>query len=111
MDTQAPGAWITAHRPQLRLSLRILVASLVAFTLGHILGLAQAYWAVLTAVIVMQASVGGSLKATLDRFLGSLGGAAWGVVANAAPVRPHMMIAVISGAISRTMPMATRSAT
>jgi uncharacterized membrane protein YccC len=74
-----PG-WIRRRRAQLHLSVRITVAGLAAFALAHLFGLAQGYWAVLTAVIVMQASVGGSLKATLDRFGGSLGGAAWGVV-------------------------------
>jgi len=37
------------------------------------------YGAVLTADIVRQASVGASLKATLDRFIGTLGGAVWSV--------------------------------
>jgi uncharacterized membrane protein YccC len=78
------GAWLASHRAELRLGLRITVAGLLAFVLGHLLGLAQSYWAVLTAVIVMQASVGGSLKAMLDRFVGSLGGAAWGVVVSLA---------------------------
>jgi uncharacterized membrane protein YccC len=55
------------------------VASLAAFTLCRLLGLSQSYPAVLTAVIVMQGSVGASLKAMLDRLLGSLGGAVWGV--------------------------------
>lgn len=73
-------SWLRSRRAELRLGMRITIAALLAFALGHLLGLAQSYWAVLTAVIVMQASVGGSLKATLDRFLGSLGGAAWGVV-------------------------------
>jgi len=71
--------WTRRHRAQLRLSLRITLASLLTFAIGHLLGLSQAYWAVLTALIVTQASVGGSLKATVDRFAGSLGGAAWGV--------------------------------
>ena len=71
--------WTHRHRAQLRLSLRITLASLLTFAIGHLLGLSQAYWAVLTALIVTQASVGGSLKATVDRFAGSLGGAAWGV--------------------------------
>jgi uncharacterized membrane protein YccC len=71
--------WASGHKPQLRLSLRITVASLATFAIGHLLGLTQSYWAVLTALIVSQASVGGSLKAARDRFVGSLGGAAWGV--------------------------------
>ena len=80
MDAQALGAWMGRRRAPLRLSLRITVACLLTFALGHLLHLAQSYWAVLTAIIVTQASVGGSLKAVVDRFVGSLGGAAWGVV-------------------------------
>ncbi len=55
------------------------VASLAAYALCRLLGLSQSYPAVLTAVIVMQGSVGASLKAMLDRLVGSLGGAVWGV--------------------------------
>jgi uncharacterized membrane protein YccC len=79
MMTAAIADWVSRHRPQLRLSLRITLAGLAAFAIGHLLGLPQTYWAVLTAVIVTQASIGGSLKASIDRFVGSLGGAAWGV--------------------------------
>jgi uncharacterized membrane protein YccC len=73
------GGWLGRHRAQFRLGLRITVASLATFALARLLGFAQSSWAVLTALIVMQASVGGSLKATADRLVGSLGGAAWGV--------------------------------
>jgi hypothetical protein len=59
--------WIAAHRAEITLSLRITVAGLIALALGELFGVKQVYWAVLTAVIVMQASVGGSLKATMDR--------------------------------------------
>jgi uncharacterized membrane protein YccC len=59
---------------------RITTASVAAYILCHLLGLVQSQWAVLTAVIVMQASVGASLKAMFDRFMGTLGGAVWGVV-------------------------------
>ena len=71
--------WLRSHRAQLKLAMRMTVASLAAFTLCRLLGLSQSYPAVLTAVIVMQGSVGASLKAMLDRLLGSLGGAVWGV--------------------------------
>jgi uncharacterized membrane protein YccC len=79
--------WLGRQRVALRLSLRMTVAGVLGFALGHLLGLEQIFFVVLTAVIVMQASLGGSLKATFDRFLGSLGGAAWGVAA--AVVVPH----------------------
>jgi uncharacterized membrane protein YccC len=72
--------WFRSHRAQFRLGLRITVAGLVSYVLCPLLGLAQTYPAVLTAVIVMQASVGASLKAMMDRFVGSLGGALWAVL-------------------------------
>ncbi|HEY5071039.1 MAG TPA: FUSC family protein [Caulobacteraceae bacterium] len=73
-------AWLVAHGSQFRLALRITVAALATFVIADLLGLAQSSWAVLTAVIVTQASVGGALNATVNRFVGSLGGAVWGVV-------------------------------
>ena len=71
--------WLRSHRAQLKLAVRMTVASLAAYALCRLLGLSQSYPAVLTAVIVMQGSVGASLKAMLDRRVGSLGGAVWGV--------------------------------
>ena len=75
-----PTAWIRRNGAQLRLAARMTVACFITSTLGMIFALEQHLWAVLTSIIVMQASVGGSLKAMLDRFLGSLGGAIAGVV-------------------------------
>ncbi|MEO5924032.1 MAG: FUSC family protein [Bryobacteraceae bacterium] len=67
------------HRVALGMGVRTIVASLASLLICHALGLEQSYIAVLTAVIVTQASVGASLKAIIDRFIGSLGGAIWGV--------------------------------
>jgi uncharacterized membrane protein YccC len=75
-----PAAWLGRHRAELRLGLRITVAGLLAFALAHLLELRQGYWAVLTAVIVVQGNVGGSLKAATDRLIGTLAGGAYGVV-------------------------------
>jgi uncharacterized membrane protein YccC len=80
--------WIAAHRAEITLSLRITVAGLIAFVLGELLSVKQIYWAVLTAVIVMQASVGGSLKATIDRLAGTVAGALWGAALGAAIPHP-----------------------
>jgi uncharacterized membrane protein YccC len=63
---------------ELRLSLRMTAAGLAAYGLAEAFGLAQGYWAVLTAVIVVQASLGGSVQAVIDRLVGTLGGAAFG---------------------------------
>src|SRR5205085_7177878 len=80
--------WIAAHRAEMTLSLRITVAGLIALAIGELLGVSQVYWAVLTAVIVMQASVGGSLKATIDRLAGTAAGALWGAALGAAIPHP-----------------------
>lgn len=79
MNNAAAASWASRHRIELGLTLRMSAAGLLSFAVGHLLELTQVYWAVLTAVLVMQSSVGGSLKAMLDRFVGTLGGAAWGV--------------------------------
>ena len=70
-------------RPQLRLCLRVTVATLVSFVIGNSLNIPfGGQWAVLTAVVVTQMSVGGSLKATIEYFTGTLGGAVYaGVIA------------------------------
>jgi uncharacterized membrane protein YccC len=72
------SAWIAAHRADLRLCVRTTVAGVLAFVLANVTSLPQGYWAVLTAVLVVQASIGGSLKATIDRLIGTVGGAACG---------------------------------
>ena len=78
--------WIGAKRAALRLCVRMTVAGLLAYALAISFGLPQGYWAVFSAIIVMQASVGGSVKTALDRLIGTLGGAvAGGVVAYFVP--------------------------
>jgi uncharacterized membrane protein YccC len=73
--------WLAAHPSEFRLGLRILISGMAAFCIADVLlGLPQSYWAVLTAVIVMQASLGGALKASIDRVAGTFAGAVWGVV-------------------------------
>lgn len=72
--------WFSRRRAELGLGLRMIVAGLLSFAVAHLFAATQAYWAVVTAVIVMQANVGGSLKAMLDRFAGTLAGAGWGAV-------------------------------
>jgi uncharacterized membrane protein YccC len=71
--------WLQGWSGELRLVLRTTLAGLITFTLAHVLELPQAIWAVLTSVLIMQASVGGSLQASLDRMLGTVAGAIWGV--------------------------------
>ena len=86
-DITTAWTWIRNQildlRPQLRLCLRVTVAALLSFVLGRSLNIPLGgLWAVLTAVVVTQMSVGGSLKATIEYLIGTLGGAVYaGVIA------------------------------
>lgn len=75
---QQADSWLGRHRTEFGLGLRMTVAGLLSFAVAHLFQLAQVYWAVLTAVIVTQSSLGGSLKAMVDRFVSTLAGAGWG---------------------------------
>lgn len=74
----AAWRWLGHHRPKLVQALRMTASALATFALVFGLGLPQGFWAVITALIVTQGSVGGSLKAALDRFVGSVFGAVYG---------------------------------
>jgi uncharacterized membrane protein YccC len=67
---------VGAYRSQLRFSLRMTAAGLVALVVAQSLALPlHGLWVVLTAVVVTQMSVGGSLRATIEYTIGTLGGA------------------------------------
>ena len=67
--------WPAQHRAELRLCLRISVSAVLALAVAQVLELPLALWTVLTAIILTQISVGGSLKATLDYLASTIGGA------------------------------------
>jgi uncharacterized membrane protein YccC len=75
------------RQAELRHGLRIAVAGILSFVAAELLGLPQGYWAVFTAVLVVQGSVGGSWKASIDRLVGTLLGAVYG--AAIATLVPH----------------------
>jgi uncharacterized membrane protein YccC len=87
MNQQAVVDWLGRHATELRLTLRTTLAGLITLALADLLELKQGYWAVLTAVIIMQASLGGSVKAVLDRLIGTFAGSIWGVAVSL--VIPH----------------------
>jgi uncharacterized membrane protein YccC len=62
---------------ELRLGCRVTVAALATYALAEFLHLPLVLWAVLTAVIVTQLSVGRTLKVTIDYFVGTLSGAVY----------------------------------
>lgn len=78
-----PGNILTffrRHVAELRHALRVVIAVVLAFAVVKLFGLPQGWWAVITALLVVQTSVGGSLKAALDRLWGTLAGAFYGAL-------------------------------
>jgi uncharacterized membrane protein YccC len=66
-----------------------------AYGVIKLLGLPQGWWAVITAILVVQTSVGGSFKAALDRLWGTIAGAVYGaIVAVAIPHTTSIGLAV-----------------
>ena len=62
MKPSTLGGWIARHAGELRLAARTTLAGLITFAVGHLLELPQSYWAVLTSVIVIQASLGRTIQ-------------------------------------------------
>jgi uncharacterized membrane protein YccC len=60
------------------LALRITVSALASLALSLAVGLPLPLWAVLTALILTQASLGRSLRATIDYMIATVGGAIYG---------------------------------
>src|SRR3954466_10477997 len=71
-------SWLRRHRTRLWDTLRMTAAAAVTFALGATLGLSQSFWAVIAAVVATQSSLGGTLKASFEQFIGSVFGAGWG---------------------------------
>src|SRR5262245_43693142 len=68
-------SWLTSHRVELGLCLRVTISAVLTFVAAHFLNLAIALWAVLTAVILTQLNVGRSAKATTDYYTATVGAA------------------------------------
>jgi uncharacterized membrane protein YccC len=77
---------VLERQAEVRLCVRVTVSAVLTLVLGQWLNVPLVLWAVLTAVIVTQTSVGRSLKATIDYFVGTFGGAVYaGTVAALIP--------------------------
>ncbi|MFO1059379.1 MAG: FUSC family protein [Dongiaceae bacterium] len=63
---------------RLRLGLRMVAAGVAAYGASLLIGAPQGFWAVVSALLIMQGSVGGTLKAGVDRVIGTVIGAAVG---------------------------------
>jgi uncharacterized membrane protein YccC len=60
---------------------RVAVAAIASYALWALLRLPQGYWASITAVLIVQTSVGGALAASRDRLIGTFAGAIVGAAA------------------------------
>jgi len=83
MHSGAMGKWLgtqwRAYRVQLRFCVRVTVAAISALLIAQFFALPlHGLWVVLTATVITQLSVGGSLGAGVEYFLGTLGGAVYG---------------------------------
>jgi uncharacterized membrane protein YccC len=98
------------HRAQLRFCLRVTVAGLLAFALAQFSNLPlRGLWAVLTAIIVTQVSIGGSLLATTEYVVGTLAGAVYATAV--AFFVPHEATLALAGVlVLSTAPLALSAA-
>ena len=85
----------------LRFAARITIAAMTAYLIAEALALPEALWAVITALIVVQTSVGGTIGTGFDRLVGTLAGAVIGGVAATAhalwpilPIGPLLLVAI-----------------
>jgi uncharacterized membrane protein YccC len=92
---------LESHHAKLGLSLRVTVSAVLTLAIAHLLDLRLALWAVLTAVILTQMSVGRSLKATTDYLVGTLGGALYAGAVGA--LIPHANEPALSANLAITL--------
>jgi Fusaric acid resistance protein-like len=70
--------WKSALSAELRFCLRLTIAGLLAFAIAQSPNIPlHGLWVVLTAIVVTQISVGGSLRATIEYVIGTLGGSVY----------------------------------
>lgn len=94
-----PITFLRAHVAELRHALRVVIAAGLAFAVVRLLGIPHGWWAVIASIMVVQTSVGGSLKAALDRLWGTIAGAFCGaLVAIAIPHNNDIGLAIAMAA-------------
>src|SRR5271154_4885358 len=72
------GALFSASKPRWRFCVRMTASGLAAFAVAKALNIPlQGLWVIITAIVVTQMSTGGSLRATLEYIVGTVGGAVY----------------------------------
>jgi len=98
LDWKQIRLWAIQYRAELRLCLRVSVSAMLALLVAQLLNLPFVLWTVLTAVILTQISVGGSVKATLDYLASTIGGAVYAGAVGA--LIPHTNELVLLAALA-----------
>ncbi|MGO9444273.1 MAG: FUSC family protein [Thiobacillaceae bacterium] len=84
------------HRVRLELSFRVTVAALLSLAIAQFFSLPLPLWAVLTAIMVTQMSIGRSLKVMIDYLAGTVSGAAYAtIVAMLVPHSSEVMLLLV----------------
>lgn len=102
--SRAALAKAATRKTELRHAVRVSVAVVAAYLLTALLHLPQGYWAVFTAVIVVQSSVGATITASIERLLGTVVGG--GVGAGAAmlharfPEAGGLILAIVAATLT-----------
>src|SRR5215472_18977490 len=93
--------WRT-YRSQLRFCIRVTVAAISALLIPQLFALPlHGLWVVLTATVVTQLSVGGSIRASAEYVIGTLGGAAYAGLVGF--LLPHTTLAAQVGVLAVTI--------
>ncbi|MFZ3210118.1 MAG: FUSC family protein [Terriglobales bacterium] len=83
METGQLSRFIVARKnpPTLVHAARTTVAAVVSYLIARLFRLPEAYWAAISTMIVMQSTLGAALPISVQRFAGTVMGAAVGAVA------------------------------
>lgn len=87
-------------RTHWRMVSRLLIGAFGAYSCAEFFGFAQSFWSVVTALVVIQANVGGTVTAGIDRLVGTVAGALVGAVVTPilaldAPVWVALLLALV----------------
>jgi uncharacterized membrane protein YccC len=104
VDWKQIRLWAIQHHAELRLCLRVSVSAMLALLVAQLLNLPFVLWTVLTAVILTQISVGGSVKATLDYLASTIGGAVYAGAVGALIPHTNEIVLLASLAIAVAPP-------
>ena len=97
-------------RPRWRFCVRMTASGLAAYAVAKALQIPlQGLWVIMTAIVVMQMSAGGSLRATLEYIIGTVGGAVYAAIIGM--LFPHTTPLEVAGVLALTIaPLALAAA-